>query len=275
MSEMPSGSYGLLDVPVPKQKLVHVHPGAEELGRVYAPTLPILAAPRRIAPALAGLAPEARPAWAGATERAHAAYLEFSGGPRVLPGEFQFGEVVRWLNERLPAGTVLCNGAGNFAGWLHRHWRFSELGTQLAPTSGSMGYGVPAAVLAKRQKPDSPVVAIAGDGDFLMNGQEFATAVQYGIAVMVLVIDNGMYGTIRMHQERAYPGRVSATRLRNPDFAAYARAFGGHGETVRRTEEFAPAFERALASGQPAILHCFLDPRALSVGRDMPEGAPL
>ena len=275
MSEMPSGSYGLLDVPVPKQKLVHVHPGAEELGRVYAPTLPILAAPRRFAPALAGLAPAARPAWAGATERAHAAYLEFSGGPRVLPGEFQFGEVVRWLNERLPAGTVLCNGAGNFAGWLHRHWRFSELGTQLAPTSGSMGYGVPAAVLAKRQKPDSPVVAVAGDGDFLMNGQEFATAVQYGIAVMVLVIDNGMYGTIRMHQERAYPGRVSATRLKNPDFAAYARAFGGHGETVRRTEEFAPAFERALASGQPAILHCFLDPRALSVGRDMPEGAPL
>jgi acetolactate synthase I/II/III large subunit len=275
MSEMPSGSYGLLDVPVPKQKLVHVHPGAEELGRVYAPTLPILAAPRRFAPALAGLAPGAPPAWAGATERAHAAYLEFSGGPRVLPGEFQFGEVVRWLNERLPAGTVLCNGAGNFAGWLHRHWRFSELGTQLAPTSGSMGYGVPAAVLAKRQKPDSPVVAVAGDGDFLMNGQEFATAVQYGIAVVVLVVDNGMYGTIRMHQERAYPGRVSATRLTNPDFAAYARAFGGHGETVRRTEEFAPAFERALASGQPAILHCFLDPRALSVGRDMPEGAPL
>jgi acetolactate synthase-1/2/3 large subunit len=275
MSEMPSGSYGLLDVPVPKQKLVHVHPGAEELGRVYAPTLPILAAPRRFAPALAGLAPGAPPAWAGATERAHAAYLEFSGGPRVLPGEFQFGEVVRWLNERLPAGTVLCNGAGNFAGWLHRHWRFSELGTQLAPTSGSMGYGVPAAVLAKRQKPDSPVVAVAGDGDFLMNGQEFATAVQYGIAVVVLVVDNGMYGTIRMHQERAYPGRVSATRLRNPDFAAYARAFGGHGETVRRTEEFAPAFERALASGQPAILHCFVDPRALSVGRDMPEGAPL
>ena len=166
-------------------------------------------------------------------------------------------------------------GAGNFAGWLHRHWRFSELGTQLAPTSGSMGYGVPAAVLAKRQKPDSPAVAIAGDGDFLMNSQEFATAVQHGIAVLVLVVDNGMYGTIRMHQERAYPGRVSATRLRNPDFAAYARAFGGHGETVRRTEEFAPAFERALASGQPAILHCFLDPRALSVGRDMPEGAPL
>ena len=275
MSEMPSGSYGLLEVPVPKQKLVHVHPGAEELGRVYAPTLPILAAPRRFAPALAGLAPGAPPAWAGATERAHAAYLEFSGGPRVLPGEFQFGEVVRWLNERLPAGTVLCNGAGNFAGWLHRHWRFSELGTQLAPTSGSMGYGVPAAVLAKRQKPDSPVVAVAGDGDFLMNGQEFATAVQHGIAVVVLVVDNGMYGTIRMHQERAYPGRVSATRLRNPDFAACARAFGGHGETVRRTEEFAPAFERALASGQPAILHCFLDPRALSVGRDMPEGAPL
>jgi acetolactate synthase-1/2/3 large subunit len=138
-----------------------------------------------------------------------------------------------------------------------------------------MGYGVPAAIMAKRQKPEATAVVIAGDGDFLMTGQEFATAVQHDIPVMVIVIDNGMYGTIRMHQERDYPGRISATRLVNPDFAAYATAFGGHGETVRRTEEFAPAFERALASGKPAILHCFLDPRARSVGRDMPEGQAL
>lgn len=273
MSEMPSGSYTLLDIPVPKQRLVHVHPGAEELGRVYAPTLAIQASPRGFAAALAPLVPAAAPAWGNSTPQAHTDYLAWSGTTRKLPGDFQYGEVVRWLNERLPPETILCNGAGNFAGWLHRHHRFSRLGTQLAPTSGSMGYGVPAAVMAKRQCPASPVVVVAGDGDFLMNGQEFATAVQHDIPVMVVVIDNGMYGTIRMHQERDYPGRVSATRLKNPDFAAYARAFGGHGETIRATADFAPAFERALASGKPAILHCFLDPRALSVGRDMPEGA--
>ncbi|MBB5692366.1 thiamine pyrophosphate-binding protein [Muricoccus pecuniae] len=274
MSEIPSNSYELLGIPVPKQRLVHVHPGAEELGRVYAPVLAIQAAPRAFAPALAGLSPEGRPVWAAATEAAHRAYLDLSGEPRTLPGDFQYGEVVRWLNERVP-DAILCNGAGNFAGWMHRHWRFSKLGTQLAPTSGSMGYGVPAAVMAKRQKPDSVAVVIAGDGDFLMTGQEFATAVQYGIPVITIVIDNGMYGTIRMHQERDYPGRISATRLVNPDFAAYATAFGGHGETVRRTEDFAAAFEHALASGKPAILHCFLDPRARSVGRDMAEGQPL
>lgn len=275
MSEMPSSSYTMLQIPVPKQTLVHVHPGAEELGRVYAPTLAIQVSPRSFAAALSGLAPKGTPAWAESVAPAHAAYLDVSGKPRTLPGEFQYGKVVRWLNENLPGDTVLCNGAGNFAGWMHRHWRFSQLGTQLAPTSGSMGYGVPAGVLAKRQKPESTVVVIAGDGDFLMNGQEFATAVQHDIPLIILVIDNGMYGTIRMHQEREYPGRVSATKLRNPDFAAYATAFGGHGETVRRTEEFAPAFQRAVASGKPAILHCFLDPRALSVGKDMPEGAPL
>ncbi|MBR0665188.1 thiamine pyrophosphate-binding protein [Roseomonas hellenica] len=273
MSEMPSGSYSLLDIPVPRQTLVHVHPGAEELGRVYAPTLAIQASPRSFAAALAPLKPASAPGWGNGTPQAHADYLAWSGTARKLPGGFQYGEIVRWLDERLPPEAILCNGAGNFAGWLHRHHRFSRLGTQLAPTSGSMGYGVPAAVMAKRQCPESPVLVVAGDGDFLMNGQEFATAVQHDIPVLVVVIDNGMYGTIRMHQERDYPGRVSATRLKNPDFAAYARAFGGHGETIRATEDFAPAFERAIASGKPAILHCFLDPRALSVGRDMPAGA--
>ena len=273
MSEMPSGSYTLLDIPVPKQRLVHVHPGAEELGRVYAPALAIQASPHAFCAALSAVAPPAAPGWGNTTPQAHAEYLDWSGTARSLPGDFQYGEVVCWLRDRLPPEAILCNGAGNFAGWLHRHHRFSRLGTQLAPTSGSMGYGVPAAVMAKRQCPDAPVIVVAGDGDVLMNGQEFATAVQHDIPIIAVVVDNGMYGTIRMHQERDYPGRVSATRLKNPDFAAYARAFGGHGETVRRTEEFAPAYERAVASGKPAILHCMLDPRALSVGRDMPEGA--
>ncbi|MBE9603326.1 thiamine pyrophosphate-binding protein [Acetobacteraceae bacterium H6797] len=275
MSEMPSSSYTMLDIPVPKQKLVHVHPGAEELGRVYVPTIAIQATPRAFAAALSGVTPASAPGWSNGTPTAHQDYLDFSGTARKLPGEFQYGEVVRWLNENLPSDTILCNGAGNFAGWMHRHWRFGELGTQLAPTSGSMGYGVPAAIMAKRVRPQSTAICIAGDGDFLMNGQEFATAVQHDIPAIIIVIDNGMYGTIRMHQVRDYPGRVSATRLKNPDFAAYAKAFGGHGETVRSTEEFFPAFERAKASGKPAILHCFLDPRALSVGKDMPAGEPI
>jgi acetolactate synthase-1/2/3 large subunit len=188
-----------------------------------------------------------------------------------LPGRFQYGEAVTWLREHLPADAIICNGAGNFTSWIHRYYRFRAFGTQLAPTSGSMGYGVPAAVIAKRRHPDRVVVAFAGDGDFLMNGQEFATAVQFEAPIIVVVIDNRMYGTIRMHQEAHYPGRVSATALINPDFAAYAEAFGGHGERVETTEEFAPAFERALASGRPAILHCLLDPQAITPTKTLDE----
>jgi acetolactate synthase I/II/III large subunit len=268
MSEMPSSSYTLLDIPTPQQALVHVHPGAEELGRVYQPQLAIQASPAAFAAALDDLRPAATPAWSGEAAKAHADYLDWTGKPRELPGDFQYGEAVAWLRDRLPKDAILCNGAGNYAGWLHRYHRFHHFATQLAPTSGSMGYGVPAAVLAKRQYPDRVVVAFAGDGCFLMNGQEFATAVQYGAAIIVIVIDNGQYGTIRMHQERDYPGRVVATQLQNPDFALYAKAFGGYGEHVERTADFAPAFERALASGKPAILHCRLDPRAQSHAKD-------
>ena len=268
MSEMPSSSYTLLDIPTPQQALVHVHPGAEELGRIYQPQLAIQASPAAFAAALDDLKPAAALAWSGEAAKAHADYLDWTGKPRELPGDFQYGEVVAWLRDRLPKDAIVCNGAGNYAGWLHRYHRFHHFATQLAPTSGSMGYGVPAAVLAKRQYPDRVVVAFAGDGCFLMNGQEFATAVQYGAAIIVIVIDNGQYGTIRMHQERDYPGRVVATQLQNPDFALYAKAFGGYGECVERTADFAPAFERALASGKPAILHCRLDPRAQSHAKD-------
>jgi acetolactate synthase-1/2/3 large subunit len=168
----------------------------------------------------------------------------------------------------LPADAIICNGAGNYSGWLHRHFRFRSFGTQLAPTSGSMGYGVPAAVLAKLQYPERTVVAFAGDGCFLMNGQEFATAVQYDAPIIVVLVDNAQYGTIRMHQEREFPGRVVATQLRNPDFVAYARAFGGFGVRVEDTGQFAVAFEEALASRKPAIIHCLLDQRAQSHASD-------
>jgi acetolactate synthase-1/2/3 large subunit len=269
LSEMPSSSYSLLDIPTPRQKLVHVFPAAEELGRVYQPTLAIQATPGPFAAAVAGISGAPSPAVATESAAAHAEYLEWSDKPRKLPGAFQYGEVIVWLRGRLPADAIICNGAGNFTIWIHRYYRFRELGTQLAPTSGSMGYGPPAAVLAKRQFRDRVVVALAGDGDFLMNGQEFATAVQYDIPVIMVVLDNGMYGTIRMHQERHYPGRTSATRLRNPDFAALGRDFGGFGERVERTEDFAPAFERALGSGKPAILHCIVDPQALTPGQTL------
>jgi acetolactate synthase-1/2/3 large subunit len=268
MSEMPSSSYTLFEVPTPQQALVHVHPGAEELGRVYQPRLAIQANPSAFAAALDALRPAAALVWSGEAAKAHADYLDWTTTPRQLPGDFQYGQVVAWLRDRLPKDAIVCNGAGNYAGWLHRFHRFHSFAAQLAPTSGSMGYGVPAAVLAKRQYPERVVVAFAGDGCFLMNGQEFATAVQYGAAIVVVVVDNAQYGTIRMHQERDYPGRVVGTQLQNPDFALYAKAFGGHGERVERTEEFAPAFERALASGKPAILHCLLDPRAQSHGKD-------
>jgi acetolactate synthase-1/2/3 large subunit len=274
LSEMPSSSYTLLEVPLPRQKLVHVHPGAEELGRVYQPELAIQANPAAFAKAVDGLKPGGAPAWAGEAAKAHADYRAWTETPRDLPGAFQYGQAVTWLRDHLPKDAIICNGAGNYAGWLHRHHRFHAFAAQLAPTSGSMGYGVPAAVLAKRQHPERVVVAFAGDGCFLMNGQEFATAVQYGAAIVVVVVDNAQYGTIRMHQERDYPGRVVGTQLQNPDFALYAKAFGGHGERVERTEDFAPAFERALASGKPAILHCILDQRAQSHAKDfMPNEA--
>ena len=271
MSEMPSSSYSLFDIPVPRQTLVHVYPDAAELGRVYQPTLAIEASPVAFAASLERLQPPREIAWKQRSAEARADYLERTETSRVLPGDFQYGEAMRWLRDRLPDDAIVTNGAGNFAIWVHRFMRLDGTRRNLAPTSGSMGYGPPAAVMAKRTYPDRVVVCFAGDGDFMMNGQEFATAVQYDVPVVVVILDNGMYGTIRMHQERDYPNRISGTRLRNPDFAAYAKAFGGHGETVKRTEEFGPAFDRALASGKPAILHCFVSPEALTPDRTLSD----
>lgn len=265
LGEMTTSAYTLLDAPVPRQKLVHVHAGAEELGKVYRATLPINSNYEEFVFALSSLKLNSN--WQESTKEMHSNYLAWNK-PVPMPGALHYGEVISWLSQNLPEDAIVTNGAGNFASWLHRHFRYRgwQCGwrTQLAPASGSMGYSVPAAVAAKIAAPGRTVVAIAGDGDFLMNGQEFATAMQYGVAIVVLVVNNGMYGTIRMHQEREYPGRVSGTELANPDFAAYARAFGGHGERVERTAEFAPAFQRALASGRPAILELRIDPEAIT-----------
>jgi acetolactate synthase-1/2/3 large subunit len=262
--EMPSQGYTLLDIPNPQMKLVHVYPDPDELGHVYRPDLGINAAPTAFAAALEGLQPPNEIRWRAWTKEAHDDYLAWTEQPTKVPGPVNFGEIMVWLRGQLPADSIITNGAGNFSTWMHRFYRFSKFATLLGPTSGSMGYGLPAAVGAKRLYPERTVVYVAGDGDFLMNGQEFATAVQYDLAVIVLIMDNGMYGTIRAHQEREFPTRVIGTFLRNPDFAAYAKAFGGFGARVEKTEEFAPAFKAALASGKPAILHCIVDPQAIS-----------
>jgi acetolactate synthase-1/2/3 large subunit len=264
MAEMPSQSYTLFNIPKPQVDFVHVHADAEELGRVYHPTLGIHATPRAFAAALETLQPPNTIPWSADTKQAREDFLSWTDQPPRGPGALDMGQAMLWLRNYLPQDAIICNGAGNYAIWVGRFLRFRKFATQLAPNSGSMGFGLPAAVGAKRQFPDRMVVAFAGDGCFLMNGQEFATAVQYDLPIIAVIVDNGMYGTIRMHQEREYPGRVSATKLKNPDFAAYAKAFGGYGERVETTEEFGPAFERAVASGRPAILHCIVDPEAIT-----------
>jgi acetolactate synthase I/II/III large subunit len=264
MSEMPSQAYTLFDIPTPRQNLVHVYPDPLEIGRVYHPALGIIATADAFCAAVEGLQPPARISWSDETREARADYLGWSDLAPDTPGSVDLGALMLWLRERLPEDAIVTNGAGNYSIWPGRFLRFGRHAEQLAPTSGSMGFGVPAAVGAKRTRPDRMVVSFSGDGCFLMNGQEFATAVQYDLAIVFIVIDNSMYGTIRMHQEREYPGRISATELKNPDFAAYARAFGGHGETVEATADFAPAFERAVASGKPAILHVKIDPEAIT-----------
>jgi acetolactate synthase I/II/III large subunit len=271
LSEASTQSYTLLDIPGDGKRLIHVHPDPGELNRTYATGLPINASPEGFTAAVEGLQPPNTLRWREWTRAINQNAVAQSAQPTRSPGDLQMSEVMIWLRNHLPENAVITNGAGNYAIWVHRFYHFRKYGTQLAPTSGSMGYGVPAAVAAKRTNPETPVVSFAGDGCFLMNGQEFATAVQYDLPMVIVVVDNGMYGTIRMHQEREYPGRVSATGLKNPDFAAYARAFGGHGETVRRTEEFAAAFKRCEASGKPAIIHCFVDSEALTPGKTLSE----
>jgi acetolactate synthase-1/2/3 large subunit len=263
LCEMTTGGYTLIDVPRPKQKFVHVHAGAETLGRVYEPDLPILSGMPEFARAVRKLAPvEPRP-WKDWTRAARASYEEWIR-PGEMPGEVDLGQVMVHLRGRLPAETIVANGAGNFSGWVHRFYQYRGCRTELAPTSGAMGYGVPAAVAAKLVHPDRPVVCFCGDGDFLMTGQELATAAQHGARVVFMVINNGMYGTIRMHQEREYPARISGTELWNPDFAALARAYGMHGEIVEKTADFEPAFERAWSAKTSALLELRIDPDAIT-----------
>ena len=266
LSEMPSQGYTLFDIPEPQTKLVHVHPGADELGRVYRPALAVNASPTAFCSALEGLQPPNEIAWKGESDIAHADYLAWTETATKVPGAVNLGAVMVWLRENLPADAIITNGAGNFAGWIHRFYRFRKYNAHVAPTSGSMGYGFPAAIAMKTLYPERPVVCVAGDGDFLMTGQDFATAVQYALPIVVVLADNSLYGTIRMHQEREYPGRVIATDLRNPDFAAYAMAFGGYGALVEKTADFPAAFAQAVATAKPSIIHLKIDPEAITPG---------
>ncbi|MGS0743976.1 thiamine pyrophosphate-binding protein [Glaciimonas sp. GG7] len=270
LGEMTTSGYTLFDIPTPQQRLVHVHAGAEELGSVYAAELAINAGMPEFSAAVAKLARHAAIAWIGEAEIAHAEYLLWNTPPQVA-GPVQMGQIMEYLRTNLPADAIICNGAGNYATWVHRFYHYRHFKSQLAPTSGAMGYGVPAAIAAKSLYPHRMVIAFAGDGCFMMSSNELATAMQYALPVIFVVVNNGIYGTIRMHQEREYPTRVHGTGLTNPDFAAYARAFGAFGVVVEKTEDFVPAFEQACASGKPAVIEIRLSPEIITPGATLTD----
>ncbi|MHC0051902.1 thiamine pyrophosphate-binding protein [Actibacterium sp. D379-3] len=262
LGDIETGGYTLLDPTAQGTRIVHVHPDPDELGRVFRPDPGIAVPAPQMLTALAGAHGPA-PRWAGWTRAARADYDAWTA-PKETPGAVKMEGVVAWLSANLPEDAIMTNGAGNYAAFLHRYFRFKQAGTQLAPTSGSMGYGFPAAIAASLEHPGRTVVCLAGDGDFQMTLNEFSTVMQHGAKPIVVVANNGRYGTIRMHQERSYPCRVSGTDLANPDFAALARAYGGHGELVVDGAEFPAAFGRAAGSGLPAVIELRLDPQALS-----------
>lgn len=271
LGEVPSQAYRLFDVPKPRCTLVHIHADVGELQIVYQPDLAIHASPNGLAPALDRLNPGRAVPWHEETAVAHQDYLAWTEHPLPQPGRVDLGAIIAWLRSHQSPDTIVCSGAGNFTVWVHRYYWLRRFGTQIAPIAGSMGYGVPSAVAMQRLYPDRLVLSFNGDGDFLMNGQEFATAVHYKLPIICIVCDNGLYGTIRVHQERAYPGRPIATDLSNPDFAAYARAFGGFGITVEDTDAFPAAFAAARASGLPSIIHLKIDPEAITPGTPLSQ----
>ncbi|UCH42027.1 MAG: thiamine pyrophosphate-binding protein [Gammaproteobacteria bacterium] len=264
LGEMTTAGFSLIDIPSPRQQMIHVHAGAEELGHVYRPELAINASSENFVAMLAALAPA--PISEDRRQRvkqAHQDYIDWNRSVSV-DGPLQFSDIIHRVREMTADDAIICNGAGNNTGWLHRFFRYREYRTQLAPTSGTMGYGLPAAIAAKLRCPERCVVAFTGDGDFMMNGQELATAMQYRANIVVIVVNNGIYATIRMHQEREYPTRVIGTDMINPDFVALAEAHGAHGEMVGKTEDFEAAFERCLSANRPALIEIRMDPEILT-----------
>jgi acetolactate synthase-1/2/3 large subunit len=266
LSETVSQGYTLIESSSPKQPMIHVHPDPEELNRVYHTELAILSALSSFAHAVATLQPVPSNAWKSWTDAARADYLEHSTPALPHPQHtgVDMGSVVAHLNEVLPDNAVIANGAGNYTVWVHRFYRYRQPATELAPTNGAMGYGFPASIAAKLHDPKRTVICFAGDGCFMMYPQELATAMQYNAPIVVIVVNNGMLATIRMHQEREYPGRVSATELANPDFIALAKSFGAHAERVERSEDFPAAFQRAQKAGVAALIELRTDPRQIT-----------
>ena len=268
MGENPTQGYSLLTREGTAKTLIHIHPGPEELGRVWPTAAAAVADVSPAALAVAGIGLDRK--WTAQREAARADYDAFIA-PVAVEAPVNLSEVVAHMAEVLPTDAIVCNGAGNFAAWLHRFYRHRARHTQLAPTSGAMGYGFPASIAAKLAHPEREVVCFAGDGDFLMLGNEMATAVQYGANTVTVVVDNGSYGTIRMHQERDYPSRVEATDLKNPDFAAYAASFGAWSARVERTEDFPAAFAAAREAGRPALIHLITEVEAIAPGRTLAQ----
>ncbi|MBW3617577.1 MAG: thiamine pyrophosphate-binding protein [Proteobacteria bacterium] len=268
LGDVPTQGYSLFTPERTSRSLIHIHPGPEEIGRTWPPAVGAVAEVSTAMLALSALDLGRR--WTGWRDAARGNYEDFTR-PVAVVGEVNLSEVVAHMAEILPRDAIICNGAGNFAAWLHRFYRHRAFRTQLAPTSGAMGYGFPAAVAAKLVAPEREVVCFAGDGDFLMTGQELSTAVQYGAAVIVVVVDNGSFGTIRMHQEREFPGRVVATDLSNPDFAAFAAACGAWSVTVTRTADFPAALEQARRAGLPALIHLKTGLEQISPGQTLSQ----
>jgi acetolactate synthase-1/2/3 large subunit len=261
LGEMTTGAYSLVKSPAPDQKLIHVHPGAEELNSVYRTEVPVLSTLAGFAARLGDIKALDTIAWKGSAAQAHADYEAFSV-PEETPGNVKMEQIIAHISEVLPDDAIITNGAGNYTAFVHRYYRYRGYRTELVTTSGSMGYGLPAAIAAKLAHPSKKVVCFAGDGCFLMNGQEMATAMQYDLPIVTIVVNNGMFGTIRMHQEREYPGRVSGTEIQNPDFAGLARSYGANGEVVERTEDFSEVFDRALNADKPSLIELKVDPEA-------------
>jgi acetolactate synthase I/II/III large subunit len=269
LGEITSSGYSLFDIPNPQQRLIHVYPDATELGRIYRADQAVVCSPIDMVCALAELEPDTPLCDSTWRQGLHQAYRAWCA-PQHSVGAVKMEQIIGHVNEVLPKTAILTNGAGNYAAWVHRYFDYKTYGSQLAPTSGSMGYGLPAAVAAKLAHRNHEVICFAGDGCFQMTMQEFGTAAQYGANIVVIISNNGIYGTIRMHQEQHYPGRVSGTVMHNPQFAALAQSYGGHGEVVRQTDDFPAAFERARTSNLPAIIELITDPRALSPRLNLP-----
>ncbi|NIO42997.1 MAG: thiamine pyrophosphate-binding protein, partial [Burkholderiales bacterium] len=263
LGEMTTSGYTFFKIPCPEKKMVHVHVGIDELGRVYQADLMINSDMGEFAHLASVMPPVDSTAWRAWTHRAHTEY-EANLVPQPSPGEVDLAQVILELRRQLPDDAVVTNGAGNYTGWVQRYWQYGGYRSQLGPTNGAMGYGVPSGVAAKVAFPEREVVSVSGDGCFLMNGQEIATAAQYNLKVLFLVFNNNMYGTIRMHQERDYPTRVHGTGLRNPDFAALAKAYGLYGAYVERTDQFPDALREAMSQKNAALIEIRVDPEAIT-----------